>query len=507
MPSGKHRKKKKVLQNVEPEDAYKPPKSFIFRRGKVGQTVKQLVEDMRQVMSPNTAVNLQEKETNTLKDFVQVSSQLGISQFFVFSATEIGTYLRLLRIPHGPTLTFRVMSYSLMSDIHKLQSRPKSISAEDKQCAPILILNNFSSEENHIKLMASAFQNAFPALNVHLMKLKEARRVVLLHYDKEDATIEFRHYLITTAQLGITKSVKRVLQRKISDMGDTKDISEFILSQTGATESDAEDMANVDGQIDLPDTLVPKKKRRFTKKKVKKPTSANGEEGAAEEGASSDENENGSGDDMDVDAAPSVAGSENMPQKYVKSAVRLTEVGPRMLLKLIKIEEGFNDGLVLFHALKTKTEKEVQAQERKRAKAAALKEKRKKEQEERVERKKRAKLGVEDGDADVESSDEKADHEDYNYDQAPEEVVQKPDDVEWYRQEVGEEPTEEEKRELRASQPAMGKQNKFNPHWGKKSKKRSGDEVTGGRGSEKHADGKPPAKKFKTISGSIKRTK
>ena len=464
---------------AEAENA--PPRSFIFKRGNVGLTVKQLVEDMRQVMSPNTAVNLHAKDSNTLKDFVSVSSQLGIAQFMVFSATELGTYFRLIRIPHGPTLTFRVMTYSLMADIHKLQARPKSLSAEDKICAPILILNNFSSEDNHVKIMASAFQNTFPALNVHQMKLKDARRVVLLHYDKEDSTVEFRHFLIGTTQLGITKSVKRVLQRRVSDLGEVEDISDFILSQTGATESDAEDMANTDGQVELPEHLSAQKKKKLRKLKAKAVASAN-EEGEDAEDASV---------------------SSQFGPKMVQSAVRLTEIGPRMRLQLIKVEEGMNDGLVLYHALKTKTEKEIEALERKRAKAAALKEKRRKEQEERVAKKK----GDAGDEADVESDGEDGAHEDYNYEHAPEEVLQKPDDVEWYRKEVGEEPTEEEKRELRASQPVMPK-NKFNPHWGKKNKKRPGEEVTGGRGgaSDKDASGKPPRKKFKSISGSVKRS-
>jgi ribosome biogenesis protein SSF1/2 len=497
---GKHKKKGKKPQ-PELVDGYVPPKSFIFKRGKVGQTVKTLVEDMRLVMSPNTAVNLKEQEKNSIKDFVNVSGQLGITQFFVFSATEVGTYMRLLRIPAGPSLTFRVMNYSLMSDIHKLQSRPKSVSAEIKQCAPILILNNFSGEENHVKIMASAFQNAFPALNVHTMKLKDAKRVVLIHYDKTDSTIEFRHYLISTTQLGLQKSVKRILQRKVSDLGDMDDISEYILSQTGATESDAEDMANDDAQVDLPDTLNTTSRNR--RKKAARAA-------AATSAASAENGEDGN------DVSVAAAGTE---RKLVQSAVRLSEVGPRMQLKLLKVEEGLNEGMVLYHALKTKTEKEIEALERKRARAAAAKEQRRREQEERVARKKGLPIGNDGEEADDDGSDEEAsssrpkkrskvtfeDHEDYNYERAPEEVIQRPDDVEWYRQEVGEEPTEEEKRLLRASQPAMPRQNKFNPHWGKKSKKRSGDEVSGGRA--KSEDSKPAKKKFKSISGAPRRSK
>ena len=483
---------------------------------------------MRQVMAPNTAPNLRVQDRNTLKDFISVSAQLSVSQFFVFSSTDLGTYMRLIRIPHGPTLTFKVKSYSLMSDIHRLQARPKSISQDDRNHAPILILNNFSSEENHIKIMASAFQNAFPALNVHEMKLKDARRVVLMHYDKDDETIEFRHYLINTAQLGIQKSVKRLLQRKIADMGDEKDIADYITSQTGATESDAEDMANMDGQVDLPDHIrEKKKKKKFVPPKSRK--SVPGE----------DEDENGesdlddAGDDDGASTATSTTAS-----KLVKSAVRLTEIGPRMVLKLIKVEEGLNDGLVLYHALKSKSEKELEALERKRAKKASLKAQRKKEQEARVAAKQQKNGEDSDGDADVESSDEGGNngeddlHEGYKYEHAPEEVVEKPDDVEWYRKEVGEEPTAEEIRELRASQPVVSNKGKYNPHWARKNKKRSGDEVTGGRGGSKddskskprsdkpgkpgarptrprsnsRDDGKPAKKKFKTVVGS-KRSK
>lgn len=520
------KKKSKVEKPEEVADGYKVPRSLIFKRGRVGQTVKDLVEDMRQTMAPNTAPNLRVQERNTLKDFVTVSAQLGVSQFFVFSSTDLGTYMRLIRVPHGPTLTFKVLSYSLMSDIHRLQARPKSISQDDRNHAPILILNNFSSEENHVKLMASAFQNAFPALNVHEMKLKDARRVVLMHHDKDDGSIEFRHYLINTTQLGIQKSVKRLLQRKIADMGDEKDIADYITSQTGATESDTEDMVNMDGQVDLPDHIKDKKK----KKKFVAPTSRSSVPG--EEG--SDGEEDGHTND-DVSVATSTAPGMRM----VKSAVRLTEIGPRMVLKLIKVEDGLNDGEVLFHALKTKSEQELEALDRKRAKKAALRAQRKKDQDARVAAKQKAKGGDSDNDGDAESSgadSEGEGPEGFGYEHAPEEVLQKPDDVEWYRKEVGEEPTEEEIRELRASQPVMPK-NKYNPHWARKNKKRSGDEVSGGRGggkdesrkpkfeksdkpgrpgkpgassgrprSNSRDDGKPARKKFKTVMGS-KRSK
>lgn len=41
-----------------------------------------------------------------------------------------------------------------------------------------------------------------------------------------------------------------------------------------------------------------------------------------------------------------------------KSAIRLSELGPRMTLQLIKIEDGLLDGEVLYHELIIKTDEE-----------------------------------------------------------------------------------------------------------------------------------------------------
>jgi ribosome biogenesis protein SSF1/2 len=47
--------------------------------------------------------------------------------------------------------------------------------------------------------------------------------------------------------------------------------------------------------------------------------------------------------------------------KSSTSAIRLYEIGPRMKLKLVKIEEGVCDGEVLFHDLIQKTPEEIAA--------------------------------------------------------------------------------------------------------------------------------------------------
>lgn len=49
-----------------------------------------------------------------------------------------------------------------------------------------------------------------------------------------------------------------------------------------------------------------------------------------------------------------------------KSAIRLNELGPRMTLQLMKIEDGLLDGEVLYHELIFKTEEEKEEIRKKR---------------------------------------------------------------------------------------------------------------------------------------------
>ena len=58
-------------------------------------------------------------------------------------------------------------------------------------------------------------------------------------------------------------------------------------------------------------------------------------------------------------------------------AIRLHELGPRLKMKLIKIEEGLCRGNVVFHALKRKTPAEVRKQLDSLKNKRELKEKRK----------------------------------------------------------------------------------------------------------------------------------
>ena len=68
-------------------------------------------------MYPFTALNLQESKKNSMKDFLGVAGQYGVTHMMVMTQTEAGNYLRLIKNPKGPTITLKVNEYSLSRDV------------------------------------------------------------------------------------------------------------------------------------------------------------------------------------------------------------------------------------------------------------------------------------------------------------------------------------------------------------------------------------------------------
>ena len=136
--------------------------------------------------------NLQVRKKNVLKDFVSVAGALHVSHFIIFTKTEDTTNMRICRLPRGPTLTFQVEAFSLDRDIVSSLKRPNM---EQRQFHhhPLLVMNGFSGDSLHFKLMATMFQNMFPPINVHKVKLSNIRRCLMLNYNAEDQTIDLRH--------------------------------------------------------------------------------------------------------------------------------------------------------------------------------------------------------------------------------------------------------------------------------------------------------------------------
>ncbi|KAJ3118420.1 hypothetical protein HDU96_001938 [Phlyctochytrium bullatum] len=130
-----------------------------------------------------------------------------------------------------------------------------------------VVLNNFQDDEKHLKLLVSVFQNMFPAINVKTMKLTEARRVVLFHRDPETDKIEVRHYSIDVKSIGVSKSVKTIIQADVPDLHSFQEIGDYILRGAYASESDVED--GPESSVTLPQKYVGRGNRKAERRAIK----------------------------------------------------------------------------------------------------------------------------------------------------------------------------------------------------------------------------------------------
>ncbi|KAM9312038.1 suppressor of SWI4 1 homolog [Gastrophryne carolinensis] len=389
----KNQKKLRAASIHNAEEEYSSvPHSFVFHRGQIGKSVTQLIADFRRAMEPFTATSLKVRKKNALKDFVAVAGPLGVTHFLIFSKTETNVNFKFVRLPRGPTLHFRVTQYSLVKDV---VSSLKKHRMHEQQFAhpPLLVLNNFGSQGMHVKVMATMFQNMFPSINVHKVNLNTIRRCILINYNEETKLLDIRHYSVKVVPVGMSKGVKKLLQERFPNMSRLDDISELLVKGANLSESEAEQ----DGDHNI--TELPQ----------------------------------------------AYAGRGNM--KSQQSAVRLTEIGPRMTLQLIKIEEGLNDGTVLYHSFIQKTEEEIQAMLERKEKKLKLKNERKQKQEQNVQKKKQQKdenkkrslAGIKRKQGDDNGEDSEVEDPGQSGEQDPANVSDD-DDAEYYRQAVGEEP-------------------------------------------------------------------
>ncbi|KAH7877910.1 Brix domain-containing protein [Lentinula edodes] len=363
------------------------PKSFIIKHGQVGSSVSQLVRDMRKVMEPNTASRLKERNRNKLKDYLTLAPALHVTHLLAFTLTDIAPSFRIVRLSNGPTLSFRVERYSLMKDILNTSRRARSIGME-YLTPPLLVLASFPppgpNAPPHLPLVMKAFQSLFPSLSPQNLTLSSARRIVLVAYNSELGTLDFRHYIITIKPYGVSKRVRRVLEGatvksstgSVLDLGNEKDVADFVLRKRGEP----------------------------------------GPDGGYESAASSAESV--AGDDGDaVNLADDYVGRNN--KKGQRRAVRLDEVGPRLELRLVKITEGVpgKEGGVLYHEFVKKSKKEIAAQNAVHAAKEKLRKERREEQERNVASKKAEKTKNGKG-VHLESNEDEAGNDDDDADAA-----------------------------------------------------------------------------------------
>ncbi|CAL1271386.1 unnamed protein product [Larinioides sclopetarius] len=299
------RNARKGINNAEPEEIVKAPHTFVINRGKLGKSANELLMNFRKIMEPFTASHLRVQKANVLKDFIHIAGPLNVTHMVIFTKSPKAMYLRIAKLPHGPTLTFQIKEYSLISDV--ISSQKKSLMYEKLfEHHPLLVLNNFSGEGMHFKLMTTTFQNMFPSINVNKTNLNTIRRCLLLNYN-EDKTIDLRQYAIKVVPTGMSKAVKKLIQSKVPNLSQYQDIGDFLQKSGNLSESEVE--------MDTPANTVV----------LSQPISTRG----------------------------------NITAE--KSAIRLFEMGPRIKLQLVKIEEGLMSGEVLFHEFIKKTPEEIKA--------------------------------------------------------------------------------------------------------------------------------------------------
>jgi ribosome biogenesis protein SSF1/2 len=275
-------------------------------------------------------------------------------------------------------------------------------------------MNNFTTPTSDAKskiprhlesLTTTVFQSIFPAINPQHTPLKSIKRVLLvnretLSSDIDSFVLNFRHYAITTKKAGsISRAAKRLdaaekmLNAKSSRKGALpnlsrlQDIADFMMDEDGrsgyTTDATSGSEMDTDNEVevlrDVPAKVATAKARA---------TAAQYEEN----GQPAPDQEDG----------------------VERLAVKLVDLGPRMRLRLTKVEEGLCSGKVMWHEYLHKSKDEVRALDQKWEQRRKEKEARRKLQKENIEKKKQNRAAAS---AKAEEEDVPEDGEDWSEDE------------------------------------------------------------------------------------------
>lgn len=303
-----------------------------------------------------------------------------------------------------------------------------------------------SSIPKHLEtLTTSVFQSLFPPISPQRTPLSSIRRVLLLNRELSSGkshdgsyVLSLRHYAITTKLVvSLSRGLKRIraaeqpsATRKSKPQGETgkkvkgalpnlsrlNDVADYLLDPSAAGFTSAsESEVDTDAEVEVMEASARKVLNRRDKQRQR-----DAKDAAAE------------GDDGPKTSAKSEGAAQR--SRVQKRAVRLTELGPRMRLRLVKVEEGLCTGKVMWHEFVTKSEGEQKNLERMWETRKAEKEGRRQTQKENLEKKKKAR-GSKEVQEDDDEEEELGDLEDEDWDEF--------DDDEDVEMEDGEEEGEE----------------------------------------------------------------
>lgn len=334
----------------------------------------------------------QERKSNRLRDYTTMAGPLGVSHLLLFSRSTIGNInLRLALTPRGPTLHFRVEGYSLCKDVRNSMRHPKG-GMKSFLTSPLLVMNNMVSPKSADNLTApitkqleslttAVFQSLFPPISPQDTPLPSIRRVLVLDRElsatslsspsSESATyhINLRHYAITTKKTGLSRGIRqldaahkptkdRATRKYMLNLGNLDDVADYLLDPNavgvGHT-SGSENEVETDAEVEVLET------------KARKVDSHH----HSESFVNRDDKEFGRG-----------------PHSIERRVVKLVELGPRLSLRMTKVEDGVCAGRTMWHEYVSKSKEEVNEMEEIWEGRRQNKEKIKKAQRENVKRKK-----------------------------------------------------------------------------------------------------------------------
>ena len=267
-----------------------------------------------------------------------------------------------------------------------------------------------TSVPKHLEsLTTSIFQSLFPPISPQTTPVTSIRRVLLLDRDTSNDptdgpnghyTLNLRHYAISTKPTGISRGIRRLnaadrflngrgsgekkKKKALPNLGRLEDVADYLLDPAAAAgfTSASESEPDTDAEVEVLETGA----RKVLGAKERAQRRAKDEGGRRGDGSGGVE----------------------------KRAVKLVELGPRMRLRMTKVEDGVCAGKVMWHEYLTKSKAEVEEMERVWEARRREKEERQREQRENVERKRGKATEKQGGHAGNDDGDVAMDDEDWD---------------------------------------------------------------------------------------------
>jgi ribosome biogenesis protein SSF1/2 len=259
----------------------------------------------------------------------------------------------------------------------------------------------------HLESLATTiFQSLFPPIAPQTTPLSSIRRVLLLNREvskeaEDDGTyvINLRHYAITTKATGLSRPLRRLnaaekllhsqtstksKKNGLPNLGRLGDIADYMIGGEGGegymTDATSGSEADTDAEVEILETTT----RKVLSQKVRQQLRRRAADGRGKE--------------------------RSVSNGVEKRAVKLVELGPRLKLRMTKVEEGVCTGKVMWHEYIHKSKEELKEMDKVWEKRKREKEERKRIQKENVERKRASKgSGAKNGDEEDEDMDLDAD--------------------------------------------------------------------------------------------------